>query len=101
MTLQIDRLEAEMRMAMDIDDWERVESLAAQMDLLDIHKPPPPLPNVALWYAEQGLHVFPLEPKGKRPYPGSHGCKEATADLDQVRAWWSARPEANIGIATG
>jgi hypothetical protein len=45
--------------------------------------------------------VFPLEPGGKRPYPGSHGCKDATLDPTRIRAWWDAAPSSNIGIATG
>src|SRR4051794_2516959 len=47
--------------------------------------------------------VFPCEPRGKRPL-GSlapHGCHDATRDESQIRAWWAAAPDANVGLATG
>lgn len=55
----------------------------------------------ALWYATR-LHwpVFPLKPRGKKPVT-AHGFKDASTDAEQVRAWWTATPEANIGIPTG
>lgn len=59
------------------------------------------LAGAALWYAEHGLHVFPLTPGSKRPLPRSHGLTDASPDPDQVRARWGRTPEANIGIATG
>lgn len=55
----------------------------------------------ALWYADQGIPVFPLRPGDKRPMPGSHGFKDATCDPDQIRRWWGRVPTANIGAATG
>jgi hypothetical protein len=36
----------------------------------------------------------------KRPAT-AHGLKDATTDPDQIRAWWSRTPDANIGIPTG
>jgi hypothetical protein len=54
----------------------------------------------ALALARRGMAVFPLKPRGKLPLT-KHGCLDATADLVQVRAWWTARPSANIGLATG
>lgn len=60
-----------------------------------------PLGSAALWYAEQGLKVFPLTPGTKIPFKGSRGCLDASNDLHQVRAWWERNPAANIGIATG
>lgn len=48
-----------------------------------------------------GWAVFPLLPRSKVPPKGSHGFLDATTDPDQVRAWWSATPEANIGLAVG
>lgn len=68
---------------------------------LDKHRPPAPLLGAALWYAEQGLPVFPLEPGGKRPLPGSRGCKDATTDPARIRAWWAGHPQRNVGLATG
>ncbi len=52
--------------------------------------------------------VFPVSPNGKRPLfskaEGGRGVLDATRDPDQIRAWWTATPDANIGIhpaATG
>lgn len=54
----------------------------------------------ALYYAERGLAVFPLEARGKRPVTKS-GFKAATMDREQINEWWSHYPDSNIGIATG
>lgn len=43
--------------------------------------------------------VFPLN--GKKPFPGSHGFKDATTDPAEVVRLWKEHPGANIGIATG
>jgi Bifunctional DNA primase/polymerase, N-terminal len=77
--------------------------------------------QAALAYARRGLAVFPVRSRGKVPlipscHPGGdpargvcrgecgqdgHGCWDATAGLDAVRAWWARWPNANIGIRTG
>lgn len=49
----------------------------------------------ALKYAADGLAVFPLVPRTKRPAT-AHGKDDATTDADQIRAWWTATPDANI-----
>lgn len=54
----------------------------------------------ALFYASKALPVFPVKPKGKNPLT-EHGCNDATTDIEQIKAWWSRWPNANIGIATG
>ena len=59
-----------------------------------------PLARAAQAYADLGLPVFPLVPRQKVPRV-AHGFYRATTDLDQIRRWWSAWPEANIGIPTG
>ena len=70
----------------------------------------------ALRYARLGLHVVPLHTivaghcscndgsdcsrPGKHPIT-RHGVKDATTKRSQIRNWWTASPNANIGIATG
>jgi Bifunctional DNA primase/polymerase, N-terminal/AAA domain len=56
--------------------------------------------ELALGYAARGWHVFPLKPGSKDPAT-PHGFKDATTDREQIEAWWTATPDANIGIATG
>lgn len=68
------------------------------------------LADAALWYARQGLPVFPLAPGEKTPLRvrpdccwGSHrsGCKDASINLQAVQHWWTVHPFSNIGLATG
>jgi hypothetical protein len=54
----------------------------------------------ALTLARKGLHVFPCQPRDKRPAT-TNGVKAATADLDMIRRWWQQDPQFNIAIATG
>ena len=58
--------------------------------------------SAALKYAKvQGWRVFPVDPvDGKRPKIARWQDK-ATTNAEQIRAWWQAWPNANIGIATG
>lgn len=56
-----------------------------------------PLHQWARYYAGLGWHVFPLVAGTKSPFKGTHGSSEATTDLAQIDAWWSAYPDANIG----
>ena len=51
-------------------------------------------------YARHGINVFPCQPGGKQPAT-RNGFKDATTDPDQVAAWWTATPDANIGAPTG
>lgn len=57
----------------------------------------------ALDYVDRGLRVFPLAPRAKTPMGclAPHGCKDATLDAEQIKKWWNAYPNCNIGIATG
>ncbi|RXH05806.1 phage/plasmid primase, P4 family [Bradyrhizobium vignae] len=70
----------------------------------------------ALQYARKGFAVVPMHtvkdavcscPKGITcPAPGKHpwnsnGVKGASTNRKQIREWWTAHPEANIGIACG
>lgn len=87
------------------------------------------LHDLARGYAERSWHVFPLRSRDKEPLlprcPDAvdddgrkvygdrltthletcrrhgHGLHDATVDLDIIDAWWTATPDANIGIATG
>ena len=71
--------------------------------------------EAALSLATNGFHVFPLHyPKnqicscskvscktpGKHPLT-THGYKDATRNINQIKDWWKYHPLANIGIATG
>lgn len=59
--------------------------------------------SVATEYALHGWYVFPLQVGGKAPFAPAapHGFKNATTDIEQVKAWWTRYPNANVGIATG
>lgn len=63
--------------------------------------------NAALSYAERGWRVLPIEPGTKEPLKWlarngwKHGAKDATTEEDTITKWWTANPEAGIGIATG
>ena len=45
--------------------------------------------------------MFRCAPHAKVPPKGSHGFKDATANYEQVLAWWGESRDANIGLATG
>jgi hypothetical protein len=84
----------------------------------------PDMATAALAYARQGLAVFPVWPAlpakhgtgficgcgqldcnspAKHPIPrlAPRGLNDATTDEARVRHFWSCRPDANIGFATG
>jgi hypothetical protein len=71
----------------------------------------------ALWYAEQGFRVIPLQgirkgtctcgdtgcrSQGKHPLKGSSGATDGTRDEAKLRAWFTGYevPERNIGLCT-
>jgi len=54
--------------------------------------------NYALDYIKRGWFVFPL--KGKIPFEGLHGYKDAVCDENKARKLWAKYP-GNPGIATG
>lgn len=56
--------------------------------------------EAALELAGQGLAVFPVQPRGKKPLIRDWPSL-ATSDPDQIRNWWDQWPSANIGLATG
>ena len=54
--------------------------------------------DAALAYAARGMYVFPCKENQKIPKT-SNGHLDATIDHHRIIAWWSAHPNANIGIA--
>lgn len=93
--------ETDLRTAIDQGDADAIAALEPIIDQLDTHAKVS-LEEAALWYAEQGLHIFPLSPGSKIPFKGTGGFRDATTDPEMIRAWWSGgNPRANIGIATG
>lgn len=94
-------LEAAFRAALDAGDAHQISHYTNLIEQQETDKTPVPLISAALWYAEHGLHIFPLQPGSKIPYGGTRGCKDATNDAEQIRTWWTDRPDSNIGLATG
>src|SRR5580698_2488904 len=64
---------------------------ASRENMSDLH-------SAARLYAENGWAVFPIRPNSKEPLI-REWQKLATTDLDQVDAWWTQWPDANIGFA--
>jgi hypothetical protein len=56
--------------------------------------------QAALDYAARGLRVIPI-PRGEKAPRLPEWQKKATTDRETIRNWFGARPDANIGIATG
>lgn len=56
--------------------------------------------DAAAKYAGRGWAVLPLSKRNKIPAIKG-GCKSASEDVRQTRAWWAQNPEHNVGIATG
>lgn len=92
--------------AMARQDWPTADRLMAEMDAVDDERAsrlaePEARLQAALWYAQQGLRVFPIRPGDKRPHQGTRGLIDATDDHEQIHAWWKRWPESNVAIATG
>lgn len=51
-------------------------------------------------YAKSGWYIFPLKPRGKEPLT-AHGLNDATNNIETIRRWWEATPEANVGLNVG
>lgn len=96
---------AALTAALAAGDHDTVAAITARLDADDETRrarltAPGALLSAALYYAKAGLPVFPLRDGGKTPAT-AHGFKDASTDPDQVRAWWTASPQANIGLPTG
>lgn len=98
--LDLEALELQLRQAIDRGVTGEITRLADEFDRRERPRRFT-LINSALYYASQGLRLFPLQPGTKKPLPHSHGVNDATTDISQIRAWWQQIPDANIGIATG
>lgn len=56
----------------------------------------------ALSYAARGWCVIPLRPRDKRPALASwQEHQQRRAAEEEIRAWWSRWPGANVGVVTG
>lgn len=93
-------VETDVRAAIDAGDEATLTRLAPVVDQFDVHEQAT-LHGAALWYASQGIHVFPLQPGTKIPLKGSKGCKMASTDPDLINLWWTGNPHCNVAIATG
>lgn len=92
--------EAELAHALARGDLASADLAARVLDDM----PPKPVPTIlgaALWYATNGLPVFPLSPGAKIPPPKFRWRDEATTDPNRVRELFALHPGANIGLATG
>lgn len=65
--------------------------------------------TAALGYAERGWYVLPIDPnrisdsgkKGKLPYKGTRGVKDATTNPKIIKKLWKQHPEAQVAIDVG
>lgn len=62
--------------------------------------------DAALKFSALGWALFPIKPRDKVPLTDAalglfHGVKDASKDPEKVRAWWTAHPDANLGLACG
>ena len=56
------------------------------------------LHRAAVDYALRGWPVFPILPGEKKPAT-EHGFHDATTDVEQINAWWTANPDYNIAFS--
>lgn len=96
-----DQVEDQLCAAFRAQDWTRAYQLEQTLDALDRPRSPATLLGAALWYAEQGLPVFPCQPGRKIPYARTKGVLDATTDPARIRQWWAAAPASNVAVATG
>ncbi len=56
--------------------------------------------QAALHYREKGFSVIPIRPD-KKPFIQWADFQKRRATAEEIRAWWSQWPKANVGIVTG
>lgn len=100
-----EQLQQQLDQALRVGHQELVEIIRDECDRRDRYTPQPPpatasLHQAALWYASNGLAVFPLKPGTKLPAT-RNGCHNATIDPEQINTWWQRDFTCNIGLATG
>lgn len=95
---RIETLVADWLTAAADNDSAKEHTIEARMTEID--QRPPRLLDAALMYAGWGWPVFPLRAGTKTPAT-RHGFKDATTDVDRVRAWWERHPDHNVGLPTG
>jgi hypothetical protein len=91
--------------AINRGDDQAAARYGQQLDALDQAdrdrlEAPGALAAAALWYAAQGITVFPCQPRGKQPAT-RNGFKDATTNTTLIAAWWADQPACNIGLPTG
>lgn len=57
--------------------------------------------NKAIEYAEYGLSVIPIRPRGKKPIITWEQYQKRQATQEEIEGWFKKWPEMNIGIVTG
>lgn len=57
--------------------------------------------DAALWHAEQGYSVIPIQPRGKKPLIEWKQYQQQRATATEIERWWTRWPTASIGIVTG
>lgn len=55
----------------------------------------PSMYDAAIEYAKKGFAVFPLKYRDKVPLT-RNGCKDATTDAAQIKAWWQKYPKNRL-----
>ena len=105
MSAEFTALDAALRAAAIRDDRDQERLLEQAAAALTT--PPQPFEattlQVALWYANRGLPVFPVRPGEKRPFERTRGLHDATTSPDQLTAWFGTESGArsNLGVPTG
>jgi hypothetical protein len=74
--------------------------MPARRDRSASHAESPTL-AAALGYLARGWSVLPLRPHDERPIRSWEEWQHAHPSEPQVRPWFTAWPEANLGIVTG